>query len=160
MKWEKKKSMYKPLLDINSNRKKKSTQIETETRKVKEKQYYSGKDNDFIYEPLKRNMMAKGEKKLYRSNYERKRQKSGSQQECLVNIWQDYVWQEKPFKTEFFIGCFSSTNNNLEGIKAATRNANINLARVATLVPVVQTSFWNQEAASKILEKGSSSTQP
>lgn len=38
------------------------TKIKTEKRKVKAKQYHSGKDNEFIYKPLKRKMMAKGEK--------------------------------------------------------------------------------------------------
>lgn len=43
--------------------KKMSTKIKTKKRKVKEKLYHSGKDNELIYKPLKRKVTAKGEKK-------------------------------------------------------------------------------------------------
>jgi len=38
------------------------TKFKTEKRKVKEKWYHSGKDNEFIYKPLKREITAKGKK--------------------------------------------------------------------------------------------------
>lgn len=54
-----------------------STKIKTKKRKVKEKLYHSGKDNELIYKPLKRKVTAKGEKKYIQVQVRKKEPEIG-----------------------------------------------------------------------------------